>query len=342
MTRWHSTLFTLALVVGCALPMSGAQARQQAPSGPAVSVLNSKALGGLGSGSTIGPDGALYVTHSLGGKLLRINPASGAATVVGRGLPKQIPGFGVGGPMDVSFIGDVAYVMVSVAGADVGGPDELMGIYRLKKNGRFAVFADLGTWSRKHPPTDPDWFVGQGVQYSMDVWRGGFLVTDGHLGRVIRVNRHGRISELVGFSSTDSVPLGLEVVDGKVFLTTAGPIPHLPGAAKIREVRRNGTTKVVARWGPRYSGNRGLIVDVEEDGNGPMYGLLQGYWNLEPTPENEGFPAKHDTGEIVVVRADGTFSTVVRKLDQPTSMELVGHVAYVVTYTGTVLRIQGF
>lgn len=342
MTRWHPTLFTLALVVGCALPISGSHARQQARPGPEVSVVNSKALGGLGSGSTIGPDGALYVTHSLGGKLLRINPVNGAATVVGRGLPKQIPGFGVGGPMDVSFIGDVAYVMVSVAGADVGGPDELMGIYRLKKNGTFAVFADLGTWSRKHPPTDPDWFVGQGVQYAMDVWRGGLLVTDGHLGRVIRVNRHGRISELVGFSSTDSVPLGLEMVDGKVFLTTAGPIPHLPSTAKIRKVRRDGTTNVVARWGRGYRGNRGLIVDVEDAGDGPMYGLMQGYWNLDPTPENEGFPAKHDTGEIVVVRADGTFSTVVGKLDQPTSMELVGDVAYVVTYTGTVLRIKGF
>jgi hypothetical protein len=33
---------------------------------------------------------------------------------------------------------------------------------------------------------------------------------------------------------------------------------------------------------------------------------------------------------------------VVRKLDQPTSMELVGDVAHVVTYTGTVLRMKGF
>ncbi|MDR7253086.1 hypothetical protein J2X46_002071 [Nocardioides sp. BE266] len=341
MTRWRTTLVTLALAVACALPITGAQARPQAPPGPDVTVLSSKALGGLGSGSTIGPDGALYVTHSLGGKLLRIDPDTGAATVVGRGLPTQIPGFGVGGPMDVSFIGDVAYVLVSVAGADAGGPDDLMGIYRLRKNGAFSVFADLGTWSRNHPPSDPDWFVGQGVQYSMDVWRGGFLVTDAHLGRVIRVNRNGRISELVGFGSTDAVPLGLEVVGDRIFLTLAGPIPHLPITAKIREVRPDGTSKVVARWGAGYRGNRGLILDAEQDG-GPMYGLLQGYWNLEPTPANEGFPAKHRTGEIVVVRADGTFRTVVRKLDQPTSMELVGDVAYVVTYTGTILRIEGF
>ena len=99
------------------------------------------------------------------------------------------------------------------------------------------------------PTTVPDWFVGQGVQYSMDVSRGGFLVTDARLGRVIRVNRHGRISELVGFASTDSVPLGLEVVGAKVPLTQTGRCRTCRGTAKIREVHRDGTTKVVARWG---------------------------------------------------------------------------------------------
>ena len=67
-----------------------------------------------------------------------------------------------------------------------------MGIYRLKHDGTFSVFADLGTWSAEHPPADPDWFVSQGVQYSMDVWRHGFVVTDAHLGRMIRVDRRGQ------------------------------------------------------------------------------------------------------------------------------------------------------
>ena len=215
-----------------------------------------------------------------------------------------------------------------------------MGIYRLKRDGTFSVFADLGTWSAAHPPADPDWFVSQGVQYSLDVWRDGFVVADAHLGRLIRVDSRGHISELVAFPSTNSVPTGLEVADGKVFVATAGPIPHLPSDSAINAVRRDGSTKVVGKWAADYAGDRGLIVDVEQGRHHRLYGLLQGHWDLEPLPENEGKPAAPNTGEIVAVGADGTFTTVVSGLNQPTSLELVGHVGFVVTLSGTILRID--
>ena len=176
---------------------------------------------------------------------------------------------GFGGAIDVAFIGHRAYVLVTVAGSDVGVPDAVMGIYRLKRDGTFSVFADLGTWSAEHPPADPDWFVAQGVQYSLDVWRDGFVVADAHLGRVIRVDLRGRISELVAFASTDSVPTGLEVANGKVFVATAGPTPHLPSDSAINAVRRDGSTKVVGTWAADYAGNRGLIVDVEHGPSSP-------------------------------------------------------------------------
>ena len=142
----------------------------------------------------------------------------------------------------------------------------------------------------------------------------------------------------MAFASTDSVPTGLEVASGKVFVATAGPIPHLPSDSAINAVRRDGSTKVVGQWAADYAGDRGLIVDVEKGRHHRLYGLLQGYWDLEPTPENEGFPAAPNTGEIVIVGGDGTFTTVVRGLDQPTSLELVGRVGFVVTVTGTISR----
>jgi hypothetical protein len=242
--------------------------------------------------------------------------------------------------MDVVFIGHRAYVQVTLAGADVGVPDAVMGIYRLKRDGTFSVFADLGTWSAAHPPADPDWFLSQGVQYSLEVWRNGFVVADAHLARLIRVDLRGRISELMAFDSTDSVPTGLEAANGKVFVATAGPIPHLPSTSEINEVQRDGSVNVVGEWGADYAGNRGLIVDVEQGPSHRLYGLLQGYWDLEPIPENEGKPAAPNTGEIVAVGADGTFETVVSGLDRPTSLELVGHLGFVVTLTGTILRID--
>ena len=165
-------------------------------------------------------------------------------------------------------------------------------------------------------------------------------MTDAHLGRLIRVDWRGQISELVAFASTDSVPTGLEVARGKVFVATAGPIPHLPSDSAIGAVRRNGSVKVVGEWSADYAGDRGLIVDVEKGRHHRLYGLLQGYWDLEPTPENEGSPAAPNTGEIVVVRGDGTFKTVLGGLNQPTSLELAGRVGFVVTFTGTILRID--
>lgn len=337
--RTIALLAALALTFVAPAPGVGA-AEEPAPAAPKVTVLNGSALAGLGSGSTIGPDGALYVTNGTKGTLLRIDPRTGAATVVGTGLPQRV--IDIGGPMDVSFIGDRAYVLVTTVSADVGGsPRSVTGVYRMRPDGTFSVFANLGRWSAKHPPKDPDWFVPSGVQYSMEVWRHGLVVTDAHLGRVIRVDHRGRISELVAFPTTNAVPLGLEVAGGRVYVSTAGPIPHVPATAQIGLVRRDGTVKVVAGWGADYTGNRGLPVDVEQGRHERIYGLLQGYWNLEPTPENEGFPAAPRTGEIVVVRPDGTFSTVVRRLDRPTSFELVGHTAFVVTLTGKVLRIDG-
>ena len=151
--------------------------------------------------------------------------------------------------MDVAFIGHLAYVLVTLAGADVGVPEAVMGIYRLRHDGTFSVFADLGTWSATHPPADPDWFLSQGVQYSLEVWRNGFVVADAHLARVIRVDLRGRIGELVAFDSTDSVPTGLESANGKLFLATAGPIPHLPSTSAINRVQRDGSVRVVGQWG---------------------------------------------------------------------------------------------
>ena len=40
-----------------------------------------------GSGSTIGPDGALYVTENAAGRITRVDPRTGATTTYASGLP---------------------------------------------------------------------------------------------------------------------------------------------------------------------------------------------------------------------------------------------------------------
>ena len=72
-----------------------------------------------GSGSTVGPGGALFVTESAVGRISRVDPRTGEITTFASGLPQSI--IGVGGTTDVAFIGGTAYALVTAVGPDVGG-----------------------------------------------------------------------------------------------------------------------------------------------------------------------------------------------------------------------------
>jgi hypothetical protein len=51
---------------------------------------------------------------------------------------------------------------------------------------RFTVVADIGQFAIDHPPATP-FEVASGLQFALEPYRGGFLVTDGHHNRVYRV-----------------------------------------------------------------------------------------------------------------------------------------------------------
>jgi hypothetical protein len=68
-----------------------------------------------GSGSTVGPGGALFVTESIAGRISRVDPQTGTTTTYASGLPIRILGFG--GAVDVAFIGDTAYALVTLVGS---------------------------------------------------------------------------------------------------------------------------------------------------------------------------------------------------------------------------------
>ena len=105
-----------------------------------------------GSGSTVGPGGALYVTEPAAGRVSRVDPQTGVVTTYASGLPPLIPAVGIGGAMDVAFFGGTAYVLVTLVGPDVGG-DDVVGIYRVDGPHDFTVIADIGAWrSPIRPP----------------------------------------------------------------------------------------------------------------------------------------------------------------------------------------------
>lgn len=323
----RTALFGAALAALLLPTVVGPGVAHAAPPRPAptVSVLASGLDGA--SGSTIGPDGALYVTEAGPGEVTRIDPRTGETSLFASGLPPAV--IGLGGAIDVAFLGGTAYVLVTLVGPDVGGTS-VNGIYRIDDADSFTSVADIGAWAVANPP-DTAFDVPSGLQFALQPVRGGFLVTDGHHNRVLRVTLDGTISEVVQFGNV--VPTGLDVAGGTVYLAEAGPVPHLPADGTVVAFSlRDPDPAAVRTVASGYS----LLVDVELNSCGSLFVLSQGD---SPGQVPAGSPALSNSGELLRVDRSGTLSVIADELNLPTSVELVRNTAYVVTLGGEVLQI---
>jgi hypothetical protein len=285
-------------------------------------------------GSTIGPDGAVYVTEGAAGRISRVDPLTGEKTTFASGLPKAILSIGgssIGGAIDVAFIDNIAYVLVTLVSDPLFPSSDVDGIYRVDGPDSFTVVADIGAFNLANPPTIPFQVdVKTGLQFALQTYRGGFLVTDGHLNRVLRVTLDGEISVFIAFG--DIVPTGLAVKGNTVYMAEAGPVPHLPQDGKVVSFgSKSPSATVVASGAP-------LLVDVKFGGGDSLYALSNGIFPVGSPPAS---PALPNTGSLAKVNADGTFTVITDGLDRPTSLEFIGNTAYVVTLTGEIWKIDG-
>ncbi len=327
--RWTARLAAAACGVAltCGAGPATAAVHHPAPSAhPATSTPHLLATGlGATIGSTVGPDGALYVTDAISGTLKRVDPRTGTRRVVADGLPTRVVP-GVGGAMDVAFVGKTAYVLVTLVGSDVGG-SSADGIYVIDRWHHPRLIADIGAFASAHPPMT-DCFVPSGLQFAMEHYRGGFLVTDGHHNRVYRVSMDGTVSVAQDFANV--APTGLDIWGNRVFMAQAGPVPHVPSDGRvIRLDLVSGTSRPVAQ-GAR------LAVDVAHTGH-DLYALSQGVF---PAGSDPGTPAGHDSGALLKINDDGSMTQVSGRIDQPTSVQIIGRTAYVVTLNGEVLTVE--
>ena len=145
---------------------------------------------------------------------------------------------------------------------------------------------------------------------------------------MLRVTLDGEISEVIAFG--DIVPTGLAVSGNSIYLSQAGPIPHLPQTGKVVVFEPTSTSATQVAVGAR------LAVDVEFGRGNTLFVLSQGFWD----GPFEGTPAEPNTGALMRVNADGTLTTVVGGLDRPTSVEIIKNTAYVVTLGGEVWRVD--
>jgi sugar lactone lactonase YvrE len=274
-------------------------------------------------GSTIGPDGALYVTEGAIGRVSRIDRGSGAMTTYASGLPPSL--IGVGGAVDVEFLGKTAYVLVALNGTDVGGTTPV-GVYRVDDASSFTLIADLGAFAQANPPRTP-FDLSQGVQFAMESYRGALLVTDGHHNRVLRVSAGGKVSVFRSFDNI--VPTGLDTDGSTVLMARAGAAPHEPEDGQILAFGPGWKTEA------RVAAGAPLIVDVEFGGGRKLYALAQGTWD----GAFPGSPALPMTGSLMKLDGKGKLAAVAGPLNLPTSLEIVGDDAYVVTLVGEVWKL---
>ena len=278
------------------------------------------------SGITIGPDGALYVTEGAVGRVSRVDPRTGEVTTFAGGLPEWV--VPLGGAIDVAFLDNTAYVLVTLTNDPFFGGNEPAGIYRVDSSDSVTLIADIALFSTESPPV-ADIFLDTGVQYALETFRGGFLVTDGHHNRVLRVTLDGVVTEMIAFDNI--VPTGLEVHGNTVYMAEAGPNPHLPETGKVVSFGpKSPNPTEVASGAP-------LLIDVEYGLGRTLYALSQGDFE---EGQGDGSPALPETGSLVQVNEDGTFTEVIDDLDRPTSLEFIGNSAYVVTLGGEIWVID--
>lgn len=285
-------------------------------------------LGG-GWGSTVGPGGDLFVPDGIAGSILRVDPKTGDYTTFASGLPQLIPGVGIGGISDIAFLDGKAYALVTLVDDPTLFPTgQVNGIYRIDGPTSYTIIADIGAYNVANPPTGFAFDVSTGVQYSIQTYRGGFLVTDGHLNRVLHVTLDGEITLERIFNNI--VPTGMALRGNQVFLTQAGPVPHLPENGKVVSFSPNSPSVTnVASGAP-------LMVDVEFGRGQTLFALSQGDFSGNP----EGSPALPNTGSLLRVNEDGTFSVIADEFDRPTSFEIIGNTAYIITLGGDIWTVD--
>jgi hypothetical protein len=286
------------------------------------------------SGSAVGPGGALYVTDGLNGQVWRVDPDTGSVSLFASNLPlSPLQMFiGFGGAVDVAFIGGTAYVLVTAVGERFG--PNIDGIYRVDGWDANTLVADIGTFSAANVPDAFPVDLPNGLQYALETYRGGFLVTDGHHNRVLRVTLDGEVSEFLAFDE-DAVPTGLEVIGKTVYLAEAGPVPHDPDDGKVVSFGPKSPIVTEASGAP-------LLVDVERGRGRTLFALSQGEFPCdEPGCLPAAAAALPETGALLEVNGDGTFTVIEGGLNLPTSVEIIKNTAYVVTLSGEILKIDG-
>lgn len=337
---FHLTAMLLAVTFSMAVP-AGMIAQEATPDmGATPSPLPAGVtfvISGLSNprGLSWGPDGMLYVADAgiggddvlveaegftaLGGETSAVVAiADGCATPVAEGIHSvlwQEAGW-IWGAMDVEFLNDTLYVLVSGSGPTWGTPDGVSGIYQVNDDGSVTLAADLGNWLPDNPPAfaAPDYAGQDGSEFDMEPYGDAFLVSVADGGQIIKAVPGGEISLFADLSEGHLVPTGIAVdadMNAYVGFETTPPYPE--GASKVVQITPDGT--VTDFW-------TGLtaVTDVELGPDGILYAAEMSINNSDKAPF-----LNSDSGRIVRQTGPDSLEAVVTDAPPPVGLGFDGN-----------------
>ena len=216
----------VAALIAMVVPLVASAARPAAQ--PGDPELLATLAGGAGSGSTVGPGGALYVTQPATGEIWRIDPKSGAGEAVRQRSAAAVQPASVR-RRDGRRVHRLDRICPRrrrrsrsfrlTCSPVTRKPSVSTAWTGLRARPSSRTSARLPATIRRHRTSRSS--CRPAFSTRSETYRGGFLVTDGHHNRVLRVSRDGTITELIAFG--DLVPTGLDVSGNRIYLAEAGP-----------------------------------------------------------------------------------------------------------------------
>ncbi len=238
------------------------------------------ALAGHGGDTHIADFPGFTVDIGLSSSIATI--ADGCATPVVKGLVSLLweeAGW-IWGAMDVEFLGEDAYALLSGAGPSNFSPSSFSGVFRLNDDGTMTLVADITTWLPQNPPAfvPPD-YGSDGSLFDLEPAGDALLLSEAVGGQLIRVTPDGDIAMVADLSEGHLVPTGIAVdAEGNAFVGHETAAPYGDGASKVVKVAPDGT--VSDAW-------TGLTVvtDVELGPDGVLYAAEMATGFAEGVPD---------------------------------------------------------
>jgi hypothetical protein len=330
MRRLLSLILLLAFAL-CAVPAARAQESATPAAGPLSSGLTVLA-NGLDNprGFTWGPDGTLYLALAGrgGDDLLPAAPGftihngltssvvtvtNGCTTPVVQGLVSTLweePGW-LWGAMDVAFLNDELYVLVSGAGPAWASPSSRSGVYRINDDGTMTLVGDISGWLPEHPAqaVAPEGHSPDGSLFDLEATSDALLVSEAVNGLIIKVTPEGEISLLADLSADHPVPTGIAVdAEDNAYVTFETVPPYAEGSTKAVKITPDGTVSDV--W-------TGLtrVADLEFGPDGMLYAAELSTNNTDEAPF-----VHTNTGRIVRQAGPDRLEVVAEGLDFPVGL----------------------